>query len=268
MKINKVDYKPFKTKQEVKKNKSLQFKSKTLRSFVVESPTIKYKQTKEGILNKEKSFYSFLTKKDVKDKKGSLRVQSNLNVHQNKVLNYKNDSFFAALVKIDAFIGDTYLRSHFSQNSLTYASRNNKDIYEIQASYTGLKRALQFLRLQKNRSLIFVGNPGNRSEECKAVFARHNVKFFPSDQWVPGFISKNTNSNKHILVVYDINSNTGAKDEALASNLPIVGFITKYGNTDGLDYPVCLNFENCGSWYSALWNTFLMEKLKKRTSKK
>ena len=268
MKINKVDCKPLKTKQKVKKNKSLQFKVKALRSFVVESPIIKYKQTKEDILKKEKSSYSFLTKKDIKDQKVFSSVQSNRNVHKNKILNYKNDSFFAALVKIDAFIGDTYIRSHFSQNSLIYASRNNRDIYEIQASYAGLKRALQFLRLQKNSSLIFVGNPENRSEECKAVFARHNVKFFPSDQWVPGFISKNTNSNKHILVVYDINSNTGAKDEALSSNLPIVGFITKYGNIDGLDYPVCLNFENCGSWYSAVWNTFLMEKLKKRTSKK
>lgn len=263
MKINRLVGKSSKLKQDVDRNKFQNSEKKSSTLFSIKSLFLKTKKTREKVFGKENLPHSLVTKEDFNNNNNKNKspnpsyMGSSLLLGKN--LNFKNQSFFAALVKIDAFVGDTYIRSHFSQNSLVYASRNDQNIYDMHSSYAGLKRALQFLGKQKVSSLIFVGNPEYRSEECKAVFTKHNIRFFSSDQWVPGFISRNTKANNCILVIYDIYSNVGAKNEALSSNLPIVGFLTKYGNTDGLDYPVCINFENCGNWYSALWNTFFLK---------
>lgn len=179
-------------------------------------------------------------------------------------LRCENQSFFTQLVKIDAFIGDTYLRSHFTQNSFIFAHRNNHDVYQEGLSYLGLKLALQFLNRQNTKNLIFVGNPTHKAEACKNIFAKYKITYFSSGLWIPGYISRNTQSMKKVLVVYDLNSNKGAKSEAFHCNLPIVGFITRYADTDGLDYPVCLNFENCGAYYLALWKSFFLNIHKKQ----
>lgn len=269
MKTNRLNRKSLHLKQDTKKKKFYETQIETSTLFQAKSVGFQQqKRKKEKIFGKNSFFDSLIFKenfKNKKDQKLSYNFGKGFSPEKNKGLSFKNQSFFNALVKVDAFVGDTYLRSHFSQNSLIYASRNNQDIYDIHSSYNGLKRAMQFLNKQKLSSLIFVGNPDHRSEECKAVFARHKLKFFPSDQWIPGFISKNTQANRYTLVVYDTHTNAGSKNEALSSKLPIVGFLTKYGNVDGLDYPVCINFENCGNWYSALWNTFFLKKLKSKT---
>lgn len=178
-------------------------------------------------------------------------------------LKIKDKSFFALILSIDAYIGDTYLKNHFTQNSFIFAYRNNQCVYELRSSYIGLKLALQFLNKQKTNNLIFVGNPRQKTQACRSLFSKLKVQFFASDSWIPGFISKNTSSIKKVLVIYDISTNSGAKNEAFRSKLPIVGFISKYANINGIDYPVCLNFENCGFYYLSLWKTFFLLRKKK-----
>jgi ribosomal protein S2 len=201
--------------------------------------------------------------KDSQKKPYVLKLYSTKKSKKKLKLKEKNKSFFNLLINLDAFIGDTYLKSHYSQNSFVFANRNNHTIYEASSSYLGLKLALQFLNKQKIKNLIFVGNPDSTSYRCKEMFANYGVQFFQSQSWVPGFISKNTGSIRRVLVIYDPFVNSGAKNEAFRCKLPSVGFLTPYANTDGLDYPVCLNFENCGSFYIALWKSFFFNKIKK-----
>jgi len=173
-------------------------------------------------------------------------VQTKKLKKQNKNFNDKNKSFFSFLVKVDAFIGDTYLKNHYTHNPHIFAFRNNYAIYEHTSSYLGLKSALQFLNKQKVENLLFVGSPTNTGAKCKEIFAFYNVRFFPSQSWIPGYISKNSKAIKNVLIIYDIFLNSGAKSEGFHCKLPIVGFVNKYGNNNGLDYPVLLNFDNCG----------------------
>lgn len=182
---------------------------------------------------------------------------------EKKSLKNKNQSFFNFLVKIDAFIGDTYLKSHYTHNSYVFAFRNNHIVYDAPSSYLGLKLALQFLNKQKMENLVFVGSPTSTDSKCKEIFASYQVKFFPSQSWIPGYISKNVKAMQNVLIIYDISVNSGAKSEGFHCNLPIVGFVNKYGNNDGLDYPICLNFDNCGLFYLSLWKSFFFSKIKK-----
>ena len=180
-----------------------------------------------------------------------------------KSLKNKNQSFFSFLVKVDAFIGDTYLKSHYTHNSHVFAFRNNHVVYDAPSSYLGLKLALQFLNKQKLESLVFVGCPTNTASKCKEIFASYKVRFFPSQMWIPGYISKDVKTMQNVLIIYDIFLNSGAKSEGFHCNLPIVGFVNKYGNNDGLDYSICLNFDNCGLFYHGLWKSFFFSKIKK-----
>lgn len=180
-----------------------------------------------------------------------------------KHLKNKNQSFFTFLVKVDAFIGDTYLKSHYTHNSHVYAFRNNHVVYDAPSSYLGLKYALQFLNKQKLENLIFVGSPTNTASKCKEIFASYKVRFFPSQLWIPGYISKDVKAMQNVLIIYDIFLNGRAKSEGFNCNLPIIGFVSKYGNNDGLDYSICLNFDNCGLFYIGLWKSFFFSKIKK-----
>jgi ribosomal protein S2 len=172
----------------------------------------------------------------------------------------KNKSLFLDLLKIHAYYGDTHLRNHYSQDSFVYAYRNDYSMYNLHGAILNLKRALHFMQKQKQDSFVFVGSPSLAKEKSSILFQRLKIPFFPSTEWVPGFISKKTYNTSKILIIYDIFTNHGAKCEAFKAGYPIVGFFTIHGDVSGIDFPINLNLENCGLWYYSLWKSYFQIK--------
>lgn len=171
----------------------------------------------------------------------------------------KNKSLYQELLEINAFCGDTYLRNHYTQDSLIFAYRNNHSLYNLHTSIFGLKKALHFLRKQKKNTFIFVGSPYVAKDECVKLFRLKNIPFFPTYEWFPGYISKKARALTKVLIIYDISTNYDAKREAFNAKFPIVAFLSPYGDIGGVDYPISLNLEHCGIWYHSLWKSFFIQ---------
>lgn len=201
-------------------------------------------------------------------KKKTHKLVTRPQYNNKKLIKEKNKSFFFELLKLHAYYGDTSLRNHYSQDSFIIAYRNDYSLYNLHSSIINIKRALYFLQKQKNKSLIFVGNPKDAKTKCEILFQTKNIPFFPSSEWVPGFISKTHTSMSKVLIIYDLFTNHGAKSEALKANCPIVGFFTIHADVSGVDFPINLNFEHCGMWYYSLWKTFLQANILNDTRSK
>jgi hypothetical protein len=210
-----------------------------------ESLKKKIKPRKEILFKKP-----FLSQKNLVVKKESATKK--------KKLFMKNKSLFLDLIKIQAYYGDTPIRNHSSQDAFVYAYRNDYSLYNLHTSLANFKRALQFLQKQKPENLVFVGCPAACKEKTALLFQSLKIPFFPSSEWVPGFISKKAYNTSKVLILYDIFTNHGAKSEALKAGYPIVSFFSIHGNVNGIDFPINLNLDNSGLWYYNLWKTYFL----------
>lgn len=157
------------------------------------------------------------------------------------------------LISCGAFIGDYYKWTHFSQKPYIYGIRNNYSFYNIQYSIKLLTNATRFLKnasKKKKLQFIFVGNPEGAEKESSLIFSSMSKKFFPNDNWHPGFFSKRPVCDNYVLVIYDINSNILAFQEAVNACIPVVAFVTPSCDIRGVDYPIILNLKNNKLWYA------------------
>jgi hypothetical protein len=198
-------------------------------------------------------------KKDAPNKKKSFVVHLAPKTFE-KGFFEKNKSLFTDLLRIHAYYGDTHYRNHSSQDSFVYAYRNNHSLYNPHLAIFNLKRALHFLKRQDPSKFVFVGSPMDAKEKMSLLFEKLKLPFFASAEWSPGFISKKDYDTSKILVIYDIHTNHEAKNEAFKAASPIVGFFSIHADVNGVDYPINLNLEGCGSWYYMLWKSFFQSK--------
>lgn len=156
------------------------------------------------------------------------------------------------LVSLGAFIGNYYKWTHFSQSSFILGYRNNYSFYKIEICMKFLKKATLFLkkaRINRRLNFIFVGNPEGAEEQLSIIFNKINLRFFPNENWYPGFFSRKSPYSNYVLVVYNITQNSIAFHEAVNAGIPVVGFVTPSCDIRGVDYPIILNLKNNNMWY-------------------
>lgn len=157
------------------------------------------------------------------------------------------------LISFGAFKGESYKICHPSQQSLLSGYHSQHSFYDIKKSIGLLKLASRFLsgvKSQKNTKFIIVGNPVGQEEHCSFFLNQSKLKFFPSDGWQPGFFSRRSNRDNVILIVYKPSLNSIAVNEAINACIPIVGFASPTCDISALDYPLVLNLEESGVWFS------------------
>lgn len=249
----------YKKKKDFAKTKPFHAKQKPLAA----SKLPKFKHTEKPALTpktKEQSFSmqkSSISLKLVKKPTKKLIVKAP--TKSSRILE-KNKSLFLEVLRLHMYYGDSHLRNHYSQNSFVQAYRNEYSMYNIHGALYNLKRALHFLQKQNKKNFVFVGSPKWDKEKMSLFFQKIEVPFFPSSEWVPGFISKKAYNSGKILIIYDVFTNHGAKSEAFHAAYPIVGFFTILGDVRGIDFPINLNIEHVGGWYYSLWKSFFQIK--------
>ena len=157
------------------------------------------------------------------------------------------------LISFGAFKGESHKICHPSQQYLLSGYHSQHSFYDIKKSIGLLKLASRFLsgvKSQKNTKFIIVGNPLGQEERCSFFFNQSKLKFFPSDGWRPGFFSRRSNRDNVILIVYKPSLNSIAVNEAINACIPIVGFASPTCDIRALDYPLVLNLEEAGMWFS------------------
>lgn len=162
-------------------------------------------------------------------------------------------SFVKDLIVLGAFSGSKL--NHSSQEHLFLGYRNFIPFYDLQKSLELFVKCVRFLgkvRRNKKTRVVILGNPPFVEDEIQSSLRRRNLCFFSNNNWPPGFLSKNSKSQRtqnSILIVYKPGENSNAVNEALYCNIPVLGFASPSCDIGNLDYPVVLNLEKAGLWY-------------------